>query len=178
MSLILVTGTAGSGKSTILHQLSLRGYIVYGTDEDVIAQWIHRQTDEVCIPPEDFDLHEWYENHQWTFNPLKINELVKRAHKLEQTIYLFGVADGLETVAHHFSRIVLLTADEATLKQRIAERTDNDFGKDPQEFKITLEWQKKHEAEFHKQGETIIDTTHFSPEEIADKVIGLSRSCK
>lgn len=178
MSLILVTGTAGSGKSTILNQLRIRGYVAYGTDEHLIAQWVNRQTGEVCVPPAVFNLHDWYEDHQWTFNLQNIAELRKTADKSNESIYVFGVADGLEAVAHNFSRIVLLAADEATLKRRIAERTDNDFGKAPPELEIILEWQKKHVAEYRKRGGTVIDTSHFPPEEIADMVIALSRSCK
>jgi broad-specificity NMP kinase len=100
-------------------------------------------------------------------------ELRDEASGSEKTIYLFGVAAGLATVRHSFSQIVVLTADEAVLKQRINERKDNNFGKAPNELKIILRWQENHVASYQKQGAKVIDTSHSSPEEVADMLVDM-----
>lgn len=171
MSLVYVTGAPGSGKSTILRRLKTRDYTAYGTDEHDMSHWVNRRNGDVTVPQEGYDLHEWYKNYEWTLNPQKVTELRDEADTSGKTVYLLGVAAGLEAVQHNFDCIVVLVADEATLKKRINERRGNSFGKTPHELRIILDWQNKHVESYQKQGAIVIETSHLSPEEAADKVV-------
>jgi RNase adaptor protein for sRNA GlmZ degradation len=171
MSLVYITGAPGSGKSTILRQLIERGHTAYGTDEHSISQWVDRKTGKVSNPPGGFDLHDWYKANEWTLNPQKILALREEANKAGKITYLLGVAAGLEVVQQYFNQLLVLTADDATLKRRIDERADNNFGKTPHELQIILEWQTKHVPGYKKQGAKAIDTSHLTPGEVVDRII-------
>jgi broad-specificity NMP kinase len=158
MPLIYITGAPGTGKSTILRELQSRGYKAHGTDEHGYSQWIGRKTGEVVVPPEDYDLHAWYKDHEWTLNPEAIEKLRSETDKADEVVFLCGVAAGTEAVQHLFNQTIVLTANAATLKQRITDRKDNNFGKTPEELKIILEWQDRHVDTYRKQGVVIVDT--------------------
>lgn len=158
MPLILITGAPGSGKSTVMYELQSRGYKAYGTDEHGYSEWVHRKTDKVAIPPEAFDLHAWYKDHEWVVSLEAVTTLREEADAADEVIFLCGGGHGIETVAHLFNQIIVLTADLGTLEQRITDRKDNDYGKAPDELKIVLEWQDKNVENYQKQGAVIIDT--------------------
>lgn len=170
MPLIYITGTPGSGKSTVLRELCSRCYKAYGTDEHDYSHWTDRKTGKVAVPPEDYDLHVWYKDHEWTLNPEAIAALRKEADAADEVVFLCGVAAGTDAVEHLFNQTVVLTADTATLKHRITNRTDNSFGKAPEELKIILEWQDNHVDDYRKQGAIIIDGAQ-SVEQVADEIV-------
>ncbi len=170
MSLIYITGTPGTGKSTVLRELQARGHKAHGTDEHGYSQWIDRKTNKAVVPPEDYDLHAWYKDHEWTLNPEAIATLRREADTTDEVVFLCGVADGTEAVAHLFNQTIVLTADAATLKQRITNRKDNNFGKTPEELKIILEWQDKHIDKYREQGAVIVDAAR-SVGDVVDEVL-------
>lgn len=170
MPLIYITGTPGSGKSAVLRELQDRGYKAYGTDEHDYSRWLNRKTNEVVIPPEKYDLHAWYKNHEWTLSPDAITKLRHEADTSEEVVFLCGVAAGTDEVWRYFSHVIILTADAQTLKHRIANRTDNNFGKNPEELKIILEWQDKHVGLYRERGATTVDTAK-PVAEVVDAII-------
>lgn len=172
--LVYITGTPGSGKSTVLRELRSRGYKAYGTDEHDYSHWIDRKTGEVAIPPEGYNLHAWYKDHEWTLNPEAVATLRKAADTADEVVFLCGVAAGTDVVEHLFSQTVVLTADLSTLKHRIANRTDNNFGKAPEELKIILEWQDNHVDEYRKQGAVIIDAAQPVGQVVDEIVKGIT----
>ena len=46
MSLIFITGVAGSGKSAVCKELVARGFEAYDTDNDGMTAWVIKETDE------------------------------------------------------------------------------------------------------------------------------------
>jgi len=170
MPLTLITGAPGSGKSTVMYELQSRGYKAYGTDEHGYSEWVHRKTGKVAIPPENFDLHTWYKEHEWVLNFEAIARLRKEADAADEVVFLCGGGHGIETVAHLFNQTVVLTADLATLKQRVTNRKDNDYGKAPEELKIVLEWQENNVEKYRKQGAVIVDTTQ-PVGEVVDEIL-------
>jgi hypothetical protein len=62
-------------------------------------------------------------------------------------------------VWHLFSKTIYLTIDEATLRERLATRTSNDFGKSDHELAAVLKWHKVGPEQYRTFGATIIDAT-------------------
>ncbi len=162
MSLFYVTGISGSGKSEVLEELKVRGYEAYGIDENGFADWVNKSNGGVEALPQNrpnFDIHRWFREHYWVLNSTKIARLMKRSSKSDNPIFLCGLADGEDKVWHMFTKLFLLTIDNKTLEQRITQRIDNDFGKNPAEMHSIFEWLSKNEKRYQRLGAIPIDAT-------------------
>lgn len=60
--------------------------------------------------------------------------------------------------------------DDETLKHRITNRTENNFGQNPHEFALISDWQKTAEGDYRKFGATIVDATQ-PLEQVVDEII-------
>jgi dephospho-CoA kinase len=116
MSRILVTGMAGTGKSSALRELSRRGYRVVDTDEPGWREY--RRYDE----PID-ELHRgeflWVEQ--------KMTELLDSDDR--QSLFVAGGVRNQAKFYDRFDAVVLLTAPADVLLGRVAGRTTNEYGK-------------------------------------------------
>ena len=118
MRRVLVTGMSGTGKSTVLAQLAILGFDVVDTDE---GEW--------TIWSDDDDGYVWRE--------ALIADLLAR--RRERTLYVSGTVSNQRRFYESFDAVVLLSAPADVLLARIAERTTNDYGKDPHERELILE---------------------------------------
>lgn len=173
MPLIYLTGISGSGKSAVIRELQARGYEAHGVDEMGYADWVDRQTGKIIPFPEDensVDIHEWYKKHNWVLSDDRISKLKQQADANDTLIFLAGVADGEDTVWHYFGKVFVLNVDEATIRQRIAKRTDNDFGKTPDEMAAILRWLDGYEERYRTYGAVIVDATK-PLNEVVDEIV-------
>ena len=105
-----MTGMSGTGKSTALAELALRGFRVVETDE-----------------PGWKELHDG----EWVWREDRIAELL--AVGGERTLYVSGCVPNQGRFYDRFDAVVLLSAPANVILSRIATRTTNDFGKPPGE---------------------------------------------
>jgi dephospho-CoA kinase len=105
-----VTGMSGTGKSTALAELALRGYRVVETDEP-----------------------GWQElrDGEWVWREDRMAELL--AADGDRTLYVSGCVANQGRFYDRFDAVVLLSAPADVILSRIAARTTNDFGKSPGE---------------------------------------------
>lgn len=159
MSLYYITGATGTGKSTIRKVLQSKGYIAHDVDEDGFAAFYNKTTGKVEDRPTDHALRtkEWYANHEWRLS-LKAVEILARDAR-SQDIFLCGIASNNEAVRSLFDRVFCLTLDTDALVNRILTRTNNDFGKAPDELKSILSWHKSFEARNEANGSIMIDAS-------------------
>jgi dephospho-CoA kinase len=160
MSLYFITGIAGAGKSAVASELKAKGYEAYDTDDDGFAQWRNNNTGYIhpksSVKPEA-RTEVFLKNHSWIVPIDKINDLAKRAE--HKDIFLCGVAYNESEFWHLCKDVFVLTLDDETLKKRLATRTGNDWGKQPQELQHTLELQQKTNKTYQEAGHTIVDAT-------------------
>ena len=159
MSLILITGSAGSGKTTIRAELQKRGCEAYDTDSDGFSSWHNKGTGQaVKSPPTNRLPQEWYEQHDWVLSATKVSKLAEQA--TNKTIFLCGTVGNKREILDLFSQIILLNIDEETLKTRLAHRNGgNEFGKQQHELVRILDWHKTVEKDYRELGAVIIDAT-------------------
>ncbi len=160
MALFYVTGLPGAGKSAVLAELRARGYHARGVDEDGYADWINLATGKPDRFPEDdpdLDFHAWCQAHNWVLSARRIGILSRATARLDQPVFLCGVADDDRAVWHLFTKVLALVADAPTLEQRIVTRDNNKFGKAPEELAAVLDSQAGYEASFREFGAVIID---------------------
>ena len=116
MSRVLVTGMAGTGKSSALAELARRGYRVVDTDE---PGWREYRTYEQPVD----ELHRgeflWVEN--------KITRLLDSDD--DPSLFVAGGVRNQDKFYDRFDAVVLLSAPADVLLERVAHRTTNDYGK-------------------------------------------------
>lgn len=160
MSLVYITGISGSGKSAVLKELQSRGFEAYGTDEDGVSAFFDNETNEILNDPpatSEQRTPEWRSHFTWKMRKDRVEELKNSAK--DKDIYLLGVAANEGEVWDFFDVVMALVIDDETLKQRIAHRTDNDFGKSEHELKQIMDWQHNTNEAYAKFGHIIIDAT-------------------
>lgn len=176
MSLIYITGMTGAGKSSTRKELQDRGYEAHDTDEDGITSWHNKITGEATKRPADANdrTKEWYAEHDWNMSRPKIEELAARAK--DRPVFLCGITSNDIEMWDLFGKVICLTIDEETLRRRIANRTDNDFGKAPDELSNILRWHKSAEEDYKQWGAVMIDATRPLSEVVDDVISTLNQS--
>jgi thymidylate kinase len=112
MRRVLVTGMSGSGKSTVLAELSRRGFQVVEADDAPWSEW--SEADGGYVWREDL-----------------IAELLSRDDG--GTLYVSGTVSNQGRFYPRFDAVVLLSAPVDVLLHRIDARTTNDYGKRAEE---------------------------------------------
>ncbi|MBH0131318.1 AAA family ATPase [Salinibacterium sp. NK8237] len=107
---MLVTGMSGVGKSTVLAALRQRGIDTVDTDE---GNWI-----------EDVDGEPL-----WSIP--RMTALLDRPR--DRPLAVQGTVANQGQLYHRFDAVVLLTAPQAVILERLRTRTSNDYGKSPAE---------------------------------------------
>jgi len=113
---VLLTGMSGTGKSSIIHELSARGFKAVDTDDG----W--------CEPLPD-GRQRWRED--------AIGELLDAEEA--DVLFVAGCEENQVRFHPRFDLIILLSAPAGVLAERLASRTANSFGKAPGELARVLD---------------------------------------
>jgi len=178
MSLILVTGISGSGKSSVMEELRYRGFEAHGTDEHGLGCWEDIETGRIVDMPEDLSeaqLHEWFANNKWVYKEDEIKKLSQRASETTNDIYVCGTTSDEWKVWGYFNKIFALTVDPDTAKDRIVSRTNNSFGKDEKELADILKWHKEAPDSYRRHSAVLIDAAR-KLDSVVDDIIRFSLS--
>jgi dephospho-CoA kinase len=122
MTKVLITGMSGTGKSTILEILGTRGHRTVDTDTDRWSHW-------VTLPDGSSD---------WIWREQAIADLLASHHA--GNLFVAGCKSNQGKFYCQFHHIVLLSAPADVLLARIAARTNNPYGKRPEERAAILEY--------------------------------------
>jgi dephospho-CoA kinase len=118
---ILITGMSGTGKSTVLGELAGRGYRVVDLDDD---GW----SAEVATPDGSGVEQLWRED--------RLAGLL--ASDTDAPHFIAGCASNQGKFYDRFRAVVLLSVPVTVLRERIATRDTNGFGKEPHELERIL----------------------------------------
>lgn len=178
MPLFFVTGIAGSGKTEIWHELKSRGYEAYDTDESGLAKWKHRKTGYIhpksSVKKED-RTPKFLRSHSWIVPYKEVEDLAERAKS--KNIFLCGVARNANELRPLFETVFALAIDTKTIKHRLLNRTNNDWGKQPHELRRILFWQRLAKISYRINGYIVIDATKSATEEV-DEILNLANASK
>ena len=116
MSIVLITGMSGVGKSTLLAELSRRGERTVDTDTAGLVLERFNSVGQVV-------------DHLW--DEAALAKLV--AANGDQILFLAGCVSNQGRFYRHFSSVVLLSLAPDVLLDRISSRTTNSHGKDSAE---------------------------------------------
>jgi adenylate kinase family enzyme len=176
MSLFFITGIAGSGKTTVQHELQSRGYEAYDTDDDGFAKWHNNKTGYVhpksSVKNED-RTEEFLKIHSWKVPRREVEALARRANG--KTVFLCGVAANEDEIRGLFKAVFELTIDDETLVHRLTTRDNNDWGKQPHELQRTLE-EQHNVIEVHANHSSILIDATRPVETVVDNIIARTKA--
>lgn len=146
MKRVLITGLSGTGKSTVIAELSVRGYKAVDADEPEWSQWLDLEEDETVEPGRDW---VWQE------------DLMQRLLTIEDTELLFvsGCAMNQVKFYRYFDHVILLTVPSDVILNRLAARSNNDYGKHPDEAARVLRLKETIEPKLRSAANFEIDAS-------------------
>ncbi|MFI6290126.1 AAA family ATPase [Nonomuraea sp. NPDC050790] len=140
MSKVLITGMSGTGKSSVLRLLGERGHRTVDTD---YGPWNHWVTGADGEP-------------DWVWREEAMAELL--AGHREGALFVSGCTSNQVTFYPDFDHIVLLSAPADVILARVAARTDNPYGRRPEERQAILDNLAQIEPLLRKGATLEIDT--------------------
>lgn len=168
MKRVLITGIAGTGKSTVARQLVDLGYESLGI-EDVpgMFRMFHKSSGK---PFDDFDNSpEHIEDSEWLCDVGKLKELLA-AQKSDVGFYA-GVASNMDEIIPLFDKMIVLKADKETIHARLKNREGtNDIGNTEESRQVVLGWKDWWEGEMRDRG-AIEVSAEGSAQEVAKRVL-------
>jgi hypothetical protein len=167
--LVWITGISGAGKSTVCAALKSRGISAVDGDWDGLNHWVDRSTGEQAIDPPYPTPADWGETYEWRIKP----ELVAALRDSGPGVtYVFGAVANEREVWDLFDVVGCLVIDDDTVRERLATRSTNAFGKHPADLERVLGWNHDQESSYRRFGASIIDGTR-PIDEVVEEVLRL-----
>lgn len=151
----LITGVAGTGKSTVAKELRKRGYAAYDTEEG-FSYHINKATGERTTYPAN-PSPEWYAAHERVFDEKVLNNLLK--NHAGEPLFIASITANQKKFYPEFDKIFLLTAPDDVITHRLGTRTNNYFGRHPLELQRVVGRHKEFDDELIESGAIRIDST-------------------
>jgi shikimate kinase len=148
MKRVLITGMSGTGKSTVVAALAARGHKAVDADEPGFSEL-------VSVP--DGELTGLGPGIDWVWREDRIQALLSTPDA--DLLFVSGCAPNQGRFYAQFDHVVLLTAPAAVIAKRLATRTTNPFGKDPDQLARTLLLQQEVEPLLRRGADFEVDTT-------------------
>jgi len=140
---------SGTGKSSVIHQLAARGFDAVDLDCDEFSHWVEvlPATSEHPTPASGRD---------WVWREDRVQEIL--ANESVDLLFVSGCAENMRKFVPQFDHIVLLSAPADVLVERLGRRTNNQFGKRPEELDQVMTALRTVEPLLRKLADHEIDT--------------------
>ncbi len=158
---VLLTGMSGVGKSTVIERLAERGYLAVDTDYDGLSELVSVPVDEPTGLDPGLD---------WVWREDRIQDLLSKANA--DMLFLGGCAPNQGKFYPQFDHIILLTAPAHVIVERLATRTNNPYGKRPEEVARVLDFIQSIEPMLRRGAGYVVDTSG-SLDEVVTQVLRL-----
>jgi shikimate kinase len=160
---VLLTGMSGTGKSTVIKELAARGckYKAVDADEGGLSEVVNVSADELTgLDP----------GQDWVWREDRIRELLNSEDA--DVLFLSGCSPNQGKFYPQFDHIILLTAPAEVIIERLAARTNNLYGKRPEDVARTLALLETIEPLLRRGAHHEIDTT-LPLDQVVSKVLQL-----
>ena len=149
MKRVLLTGMSGTGKSTLIGELASRGYKAIDTDSDEWSEWV-ADTGDFGAPEETVE-------QDWVWREDRIQDLL--ATEDADVLFVSGCKTNQGKFYPQFDHIILLSAPTPVLVERLATRTNNPYGKHPDELARILGHIQTVEPRLRRTATVEVDTS-------------------
>lgn len=151
MKRILLTGMSGTGKSTVICELAARGYKAVDADGDEFSWWVEITGDAgASVSPVD-------RNRDWVWREDCIQDLLSTEDT--EVLFVSGCAENMPKFFPQFDLIVLLSAPDSVIMERLRTRSTNQYGKRPDEVARVLSLVESVEPRLRRVAGYEIDTS-------------------
>ena len=151
----LVEGLSGAGKSSVYEELIRRGYRAISTDR----AWKYPADPDNGLPGRP--IHSLWDE-QRAVSQLKNPE--------PEVLFVCGSSRNRDRFLPYFTKIFNLRIDDDTMRRRLQERTNNDFGKQHEELELML---RLNRSDVKPAGAIDVDATQ-PLERVVDEVLRLA----
>ncbi|MFA6529092.1 MAG: AAA family ATPase [Candidatus Gracilibacteria bacterium] len=174
MNSILITGIAGSGKSSVSRELNKLGCKAYDLEGlEGMFKMIRKDTREDFKDYNNADM-EKVKNGEWICDKNKLEELLNR--QKENVVFYCGIASNHDELAPLFSKVFLLKASPDTIRKRLSNREGtDDMGGTAESREWVLNWKDWWETKQIERGVVVVEADGTSIE-VAHKIIDLLKS--
>jgi broad-specificity NMP kinase len=162
----LITGVAGTGKSTLARELRKRGCAAYDTEEG-FSYYVDKKTGERCAYPAE-PSQEWYDGHERVFDEKVLMNLMKK--HADETLFICSITANQAKFYPQFDKIFLLTAPDDVVSYRLGTRTNNYFGRHPLDLARVIGRHQQFDDELKALGAVVVDSTR-PIEAVADDIL-------
>lgn len=164
MNNFLITGVAGTGKSTVAKELRQRGYAAYDTEEG-FSYYANKDTGQRVERPHE-PTPEWYEKHERVFDERVLMNLLKK--HASEPLFISSITANQAKYYPEFDKIFLLTAPDEVITHRLGTRTNNYFGRHPLDLQRVIGRHQQFDDELKAIGAVVIDSTQPLPKVIEE----------
>ena len=153
---------SATGKSAVVSELAARGYKAVDTD---YGGW----TESVDVPPSSGQSAVGGER-EWLWREDRIRGLLSTEDA--EVLFVSGTARNQVKFYGQFDHIVLLTAPTSVIVERLVSRTNNPYGKDPDELARVLALRETVEPSLRRAADLEIDTS-VPLDQVVEKILGV-----
>ncbi|WP_160715060.1 AAA family ATPase [Chitinophaga solisilvae] len=125
MKTVLITGMSGTGKTSTILELQARGFTTADLDSAAYSVWADAGTDP------DYPDNEVKEGKDWIWDESRVEKLLTA--DTAELLFVSGCASNMSRFYPYFDYIVLLTAPDHVILDRLASRGSNSYGCTPEE---------------------------------------------
>lgn len=143
---ILLTGMSGTGKSTLISELAVRGYKAVDVDDERWSEWL-----------DVIDGSGVRGELDWVWREDRIQRLLSTEDA--DVLFVSGCAPNQVKFYAQFDHIVLLSAPAPVMVQRLATRELNPYGKHPDEAARTLALKQTVEPRLRRAANLEVNTS-------------------
>ena len=152
---ILITGTSGTGKTSLSKRLRDMGYSTHDLDDiKGLFCMIVKNTKQPFVNYDNDNLQK-VKNMNWVCGVDKLKSII--TNEINKVAFYCGNASNLDEVVPMFDSVVLLKASPEVIRQRLSSRISNDFGRTKEVQDWLMGGRELWEKEVEKFGAIVID---------------------
>lgn len=165
---VLITGFPGTGKSSIAHELKLRGYNAY--DPEAMRGYMHLQDINTGRPVQipEHPMRGWFDTYgAFNWDITRLTRLLGQSKA--KTVFICSLADNIESLYALFDRVFVLVLDDFELENRLRSRSKF-IDTNPEMLADTLMLHRHFEQSLLNQGANAINV-HANIKTVTDHIL-------